>query len=304
MKDLRTHQRILELAKAAGRPVWFNVHVWNNEPRNPDELRGGIIGLRDFVAALGKVCPGADYRVCVFEENAGNHAMRRALGHAHAINELERSGPLVPVVCAANCLQPYRQNDNGWNQGMLFLSPSQVWGQPPYYVTQMVSRNWLPNCVRAEVESPADCLDVTAKVSEDGRRLSLQVVNLENRRAATRITLDGFVPASPTATGIELAGPLDGVNTPEEPERIKPRQSTWRHGFGHHPQDGRGGVEYTFAPYSFTILRSSKLATSQAQGLRSLGFEKREVVQFRSSYSGPATRLYIRRLSTRRLTPT
>ena len=173
VKDLRIHQKILELAKSAGRPVWFDVHVWNNEPRNPDELGGGIIGLRDFIAALGKVCPGADYRVCVFEENAGNHAMRRALGHAHAINELERTGPMVPIVCAANCLQPYRQNDNGWDQGMLFLTPSQVWGQPPYYVTQMVSRNWLPNCVKTEVQSPAACLDVTAKTSEDGKSLSL-----------------------------------------------------------------------------------------------------------------------------------
>ena len=130
---------------------------------------------------------------------------------------------------------------------MLFLTPSQVWGQPPYYVTQMVSRNWLPNCVKAEVQSPEDSLDVTAKTSADGKSLSLQVVNLA-RPIATRIALDGFVPVSPTATGIELAGQLDDVNAPENSERIKPRQSTWRHGLS------GGSMDYTFPPYSFTIL--------------------------------------------------
>ncbi len=185
----------------------------------------------------------------MFEENAGNHAVRRALGHAHAINELERTGPMVPIVCAAYCLQPYRQNDNGWDQGMLFLTPSRVWGQPPYYVTQMVSRNWLPNCVKAEVQCPGDSLDVTAKTSGDGKSLSLQVVNLAGRPVATRIALDGFVAASPSATSIELAGQLDDVNTPENPERIKPRRSTWRHGLS------GGSTDYTFPPHSFTILR-------------------------------------------------
>jgi hypothetical protein len=77
------------------------------------KLGGGIIGLRDFNAALEKICPGADFKVCVFEENANNHTMRRGLAHAHAVNQLERIGDVVPIVCAANCLQPDGQNDNG-----------------------------------------------------------------------------------------------------------------------------------------------------------------------------------------------
>ena len=32
-----------------------------------------------------------------------------------------------PVTTSANCLQPDGQNDNGWDQGLLFLNPSQVW---------------------------------------------------------------------------------------------------------------------------------------------------------------------------------
>src|SRR5262249_37281575 len=155
-----------------------DVHIWNNGPLDLGQLGGGLIGLRDFGAALKKLSPGADFKVCVFEENAGNHTLKRGLGHARAINELERLGDLVPVVCAANCLQPDGQNDNGWDQGLLFLNPSQVWGQPSYYVTQMVARRYLPRCVRAEVQSPGNILDVTAKASADGKVIQLQVVNM------------------------------------------------------------------------------------------------------------------------------
>jgi hypothetical protein len=248
IKSLATHKEILELARSRGRKVYFDVHVWNHEPRHPKELGGGIIGLRDFGTALGKLCPGADFRVCVFEENAVNHALRRGLAHAHAINELERSGDLVPIVCAANCLQPYRQNDNGWDQGLLFLSPSQVWGQPSYYVTQMVSANYLPRCIRAAVSSPGGALDVTAKADEDGR-VVLQVVNLEGRALRTRLELQGYMPATAKARVMALCGALDDVNTPENPRRVVPQARDWIHGC----KDGH--TEYTFPPYSFTILR-------------------------------------------------
>jgi alpha-L-arabinofuranosidase len=249
IKSLAAHQKILELARGRGRTVWFDVHVWNNDPRNPDELGGGIIGLRDFGEALKTLCPGADFKVAVFEENSGNHTLRRGLAHAHAVNELERQGDLVPVVCAANCLQPDRQNDNGWDQGLLFLTPSQVWGQPSYYVTQMIARNYLPRCVRADVKAPGDSLDVTAKRSDDGKVLQLQVVNLDRDTVRGRITLEGFTPAGPTARVLELAGKPEDDNTLERPERIVPKSREWRH------QDREGRMEYTFPPYSFTILR-------------------------------------------------
>jgi alpha-L-arabinofuranosidase len=189
------------------------------------------------------------YKVAVFEENAGNHSMRRALAHAHAVNELERAGDLVPVVCCANCLQPDRQNDNGWDQGLLFLNPERVWAQPPYFVTQMLSRSYLPRVVRADVTSPGNALDVTAKADEGGAVVQLQVVNLDAKPVAARLRLAGFRPAKPTARVVELAGGLDGRNTAEEPRRVAPRERDWRHGFN----DGEAG--YTFPPHSFTVIR-------------------------------------------------
>ncbi|MBO0698424.1 MAG: DUF1080 domain-containing protein [Zavarzinella sp.] len=249
IKSLAAHQMILELAKAHGRTVWFDVHVWNDKPRDPDALGGGIIGLRDFGAALTKLCPGAAFKVAVFEENSGNHTMRRALAHAHAVNELERTGDLVPVVCCANCLQPAGQNDNGWDQGLLFLSPDKVWPQPPYHVTRMLARHYLPRVVRAEATSPGNALDVTAKVDEKGTVLQLQVVNLDAKPVATALRVTGFVPGKEEAGVVELAGDLTAVNTAAEPRRVAPVERPWRHRF----RDG--AAEYTFPAHSFTIIR-------------------------------------------------
>jgi alpha-L-arabinofuranosidase len=208
-----------------------------------------VPGVRSFIEQLGRISPGAQYKVAVFEFNAGNHALKRALANACAINQLERLGDRVAIACSANCLQPYKQNDNGWNQGLLFLAPSQVWAQPPYYVTQMASRNYLPLCVETETTSPGNALDVTATRSEDGKALTVQVVNTAKVPLTGRIVLDGFVPRKPAAHAMVLTGDWEGINTPDQPGRIRPTESDWRHEF----MDG--AVSRTFPPSSFTVLR-------------------------------------------------
>lgn len=244
IKSLAAHKKILDLAREHGREVWFDVHVGTEHPPAPN----GVPGVRTFSEHLGRLSPGAKYKVVVFEFNAGNHAMKRALANACAINQLERLGDRLAIACSANCLQPYRQNDNGWNQGLLFLSPSQVWAQPPYYVTQMYSRNYQPLCVRTDASSPANALDATAAKSDDGKTLVLRVVNTSPAEVAARIELAGFTPRQPTARATVLTGDWDSVNTPERPDYIKPSESDWRHQY-------KNGVTRVFAPCSMTILR-------------------------------------------------
>jgi hypothetical protein len=48
---------------------------------------------------------------------------------------------------------------------------------------------------------------------------------------------------------IELTGKLGDVNTAADPGRVTPREGDWQHQF----KDGT--AEYTFPPYSFSILR-------------------------------------------------
>ncbi len=114
--SLAAQQKILQLAKQHHREVWFDVHIGTDGPR-PDF--GGTLSYLD---ALDRIADGAKHRVVIFEFNAGNHSQRRALANAVAINIVERDGRIL-IATSANCLQPDGQNDNDWNQGLLFLNP-------------------------------------------------------------------------------------------------------------------------------------------------------------------------------------
>lgn len=239
---LATQQKILQLAKQHDREVWFDLHVWTDGPRTD----GSLAGMFSYIDALDKLANGARHHVIIFELNANNHDQRRALGNAMALNAIQRDGRL-PITCSANSLQPDGQNDNSWDQGLLFLNPSQVWLQPPGYVTQMISRNFAPLVVQAD--NTSSNLDVSATKSDDGKRLVVQVVNPGAHSITVPLTLAGFVPATATAQVITLAAPLEARNTAAAPAAIKPVTTRWQ------PDLKNGQTSVVFPANSFTILR-------------------------------------------------
>jgi len=245
--SLAAHKKILDLAVQHDREVWFDVHIWTGEPRQPD----GLEGVPSFIEALHQIHPKARFKVAIFELNANNHNLGRALSNAHAINELERLGDVVPVVCSANCLQPYQQNENGWDQGLVFLNPSQVWSQPPYFVTQMVSCHYQPLRLETTAECPDRCLDVTATRSEDGRTTVLKVVNVESYPVETRIQLADFSAEKDMADVVTLMGQLHEINTPDEPQSVVPTEAIWPLA----TDNGGKTLIYTFPPNSFSLLK-------------------------------------------------
>jgi hypothetical protein len=240
--SLETHRKILQLAKQHQREVWFDVHIWTDGPLPTSSLDGALF----YLDALEKLADGARFKVVVFELNANNHSQRRALANALAIQRIERDGR-IPVVASANCLQPDGQNDNGWDQGLLFLKPEKVWLQPPGYVTRMISSHYQALSVR--VESSTQVLDVVAKRSDDGKTLVIQVVNPGTAPQVAVLDLRNFTPSQPTADVEELAGPLDAANTGGRSDRLVPKQSSWEHGTGH------GAPRRVFAPHSFTVIK-------------------------------------------------
>jgi hypothetical protein len=241
--NLAAHQEILRLAKSHQREVWFDLHVWTDGPR-PDSTLAATLSFTD---ALTGIADGAQFHVVIFEFNAGNHSQRRALANAIAINAVERDGR-IPIATSANCLQPDGQNENGWDQGLLFLNPSQVWLQPPGYVNRMISQNYQPLEVACEVRDANGDLDASAQRSEDGAVLKLRVVNTSNRPITASIRLGGFVPAKPVVEIEVLAAPLEAVNTADAPDRIQTQRKTWQ------PAFSDGAASYTFPANSFSIL--------------------------------------------------
>src|SRR5262249_39885361 len=116
------------------------------------------------------------------------------------------------------------------------------------FVTQSFAPS-LPVVIKAEVQSPDDVLDVTAKRSEDGKSLQIQVVNVGAKPIEARLTIEGFRPGKPAAQVVELSGKLADVSTAAERQGVVPRNREWRHGLA------EGPALYTFPAHSFTVLR-------------------------------------------------
>jgi hypothetical protein len=239
---LAAHKKILELAKQNDREVWFDVHIDTDKAEPSRSLRA----LPSYINAIDKIADGARHKVVVFELNANNPRQRRALGNAIAIGTLTRDARL-PIVTSANGLQVDGQNDNGWNQGLLFMNPSKVWVQPPGYVMRMISQSYQPIVLPTELTS-ADGLDVTALRSKDGKSVVLRVVNLNPTARPAKLQLEGFTPAKPEASVEALAAPLDAQNTAGEPTTVIPKQQQWRHSLA------SGAANYEFPPHSFTVI--------------------------------------------------
>jgi hypothetical protein len=239
---LAAHQKILALAKEYGAEVWFDVHLGTQAIPGPDALDP----LLSFIHALQGLSNGAKFHVVTYELNADRHDLTRALANAKMIGMIERAGA-EPVVTSANALQVDGQNDNGWNQGLLFMTPDKVWLQPPGYVTQMMARNRLDNVVQADCNNPN--LDVTATASSDSRTIVLQVVNPGDAPVTARVSW----PALDSAKTIhvwELAGALDAVNTAVAPDQIAPHEAN-------EPILSKGAIPpvHVFPPHSFTVMR-------------------------------------------------
>jgi alpha-L-arabinofuranosidase len=249
------HLQILNLARDQGREVWFDFHIWADDvdlpyQRYDAKVLDQVKALDTLFAPLSAGVPGAKYKFVVFELNANSYDAHRALANAIAIGALQRLGDKVRMVASANALQPDEQNDNVWDQGLLFFNPRLTWAQPPYYVTQMKARNYLPLVVNAQVSGRESVtFDVTVTRSADGHTLALHVVNTIDVARTYAFNLRGFHPQRNRAHVTTLAGARDARNSPAHLDAVAPSEADV-------PLDRFGdAVMFTFAPNSFTIVR-------------------------------------------------
>jgi hypothetical protein len=235
--SLAAHQKILELAKKNGHEVWFDVHLWTERPGH-----ASVKAFPSYLDAIDKLADGAAHHVVVFEFNANKHDQRRAVANAAEIIAVMRDGR-VPVALSANGLQPDGQNDNGWDQGLLFLNPAKVWLQPPGYVTRMFSRGYQPRLAKVRVEGDDGSLMAAAARSEDGKRVVVYVVNLGEKAVAAEVRVEHFAGSAASAKVVELSGAPNAVNTAAETMQVAPKVKEWKI-----------GGSYEFAPDSLTTM--------------------------------------------------
>jgi alpha-L-arabinofuranosidase len=190
--------------------------------------------------------------VGILELNAGAFDFGRGLAHALEINAAHRSGDVIRATAMPNVSQPWKVYQTDWKavlwtQGNIYYTQDKVWFQTAYFVDQMIAQSWASDVVQADVTSPHKTLDVLAAKTADGKGLVLRVVNPENQAIPARLDLAGFRPQAREAVVQTLAhDDLTDFNTLEQPDKIRPVQSAWRH-------EGEPRT-YNFPAHSFTLI--------------------------------------------------
>ena len=204
-----------------GKCDFWDYHPWTETPQQAKDKEAEIAQMRQLFLEWN---PQTTMRCAILEENGNTHDMARALAHAVMLNVVRRSAGFVPLDSPANALQPYKQNDNGWDQGQIFFSPSQVWMQPPFYAQQMAAKNHQPLLVESSCSTNAN-LDYTATRNEAGDTIVLHIVNYGSTSRGLTLNLTGFGEVG-SITSLSLSGTLNGENTPERPTRFVPVESS------------------------------------------------------------------------------
>ena len=200
---------------------WVQVVETKHVPDVADNIRADFAAFRSMVARLN---PQSKIKPAIFEENGSECGLRRALIHAAVLTACREQGDYLLTSCPANALQPYGQNQNGWNQGNVFFTPDRVWLQACGWAQQMAAANHRDVLV-AGTSSARDVL-LSATRDRAGKSVVLHLVNASDEaRPVTLAFADGKARPLVRATTLTGDDPL-AANTPEDLERVVPRDVT------------------------------------------------------------------------------
>lgn len=224
-----------------GKAAYWDYHPWVNDIAGARRVESELRKMEQWFKEWN---PNTTMRCAILEENGRTHGVSRMLSHVIVQNAVRRMGDFVLATCPANALEPYLQNDNGWNQGQIFFTPDKVWGMPPYHAQKLSSEHHQPLLVESHVSgSNSDMIDVTATRSEDGKTMVLHIVNLSASPQDIHIDFTSFGKIR-KAEKWAISGDENDANSPDDPERISARRQEVDY------IDGKCHLQ----PYSYTLI--------------------------------------------------
>ena len=147
-----------------------------------DSPHAGTYGLSTAIAKL-KAAGLAASRVGWWETNTGRlHDMSHAIMEALDRNELDRhAGAYHLDTRTASFCTEYSGHDDLWtieagDQGLVFFSANQTWGQPPAHLHAAMAASAQPHAL-AVTNDFNSTVDAVAAASEDGRKVTVRIVN-------------------------------------------------------------------------------------------------------------------------------
>lgn len=200
-----------------GKSTLWDYHPWTDEVA---QARAVETELKNMQALFRKWNPQTTMKCAILEENGNTHSLHRALSHAVVLNVVRKMDGFVQLDSPANALQPYLQNDNGWDQGQIFFNSSSVWCQPPYYAQQMAAAHHQPLLVQSACTNSD--LHITATRNERGDVLVLHIVNPGSSPVPVEIDITGMSGAK-RVKAVTLSGGLTDTNTPQAPRKVVPQ---------------------------------------------------------------------------------
>lgn len=181
-----------------GKAVLWDFHPWTDEVGQAKQVEADLKNMKQLFETWN---PQTTMRVAILEENGNTHNMHRALSHAIVLNVVRRMNGFVELDSPANALQPYLQNDNGWDQGQIFFDSHSTWCQPPYYVQQMAATHHQPLLVESKCNNRN--LNITATRSDSGDKVVLHIVNTSSAKVSVKVSVAGMnTPSSVKALTI------------------------------------------------------------------------------------------------------
>jgi alpha-L-arabinofuranosidase len=214
-------------------PVWFfnNTHRYDNyDPNGPKVFMG------EYAAqSVGVVSP------------KNRNTLECALAEAAYMTGLERNAAVVRMASYA----PLFGNVEAWQwtPNLIWVDNHRIYGTPDYYAQQLFSRNRgdvvLPV---SNADSAATNLFASAVRDNQSKDVILKVVNAGSQETPAAIALTGIPAGAQKAQATVLAGDnMADENSFDQPRKVAPVTVSI----------GEVGAkfDYTFKPYSVTVLR-------------------------------------------------
>lgn len=209
------------IEKAGAQTDYFCPHYYRSDLQGIDE------DIRHLKALLKSSLPGNNPKLAVTEWNinAGNWGLGRgklntlgcALFEAQFLNLLHRNSDIVEIACRSNLA-------NSFCGGTVQTNAAGLYRIPAFYVMKMFAEHTKP--VPLTVSETLPGLDVTACATDDGKNLSIFIVNSVKDPVALQIDLKGFgsgmkISGAETVRDTHDMKQIDAKNHFGAPDRIR-----------------------------------------------------------------------------------
>jgi alpha-L-arabinofuranosidase len=213
-------------------PSWFfnNTHRYDHYDRNGPKVFMGEYAAQSVAVVSVK----------------NRNTLECALAEAAYMTGLERNADVVRMASYA----PLFANAQAWQwtPDLIWVNSLQSFGTPSYYAQMLFSRHRGSVVLPVSCDEPAPPFYVSAARDDAAGEIILKAVNPSQEPVETAIDLEGVTTVSPTAQSIVLASAsLTDQNTFEDPAKVSPKTSPLN--------NVSAQFNYSFAPYSMTVLR-------------------------------------------------